>query len=51
MLVKINGNYVYIYKDSDSYYNLTKFRLKGILEPDECYLAINEDLHYYISYG
>lgn len=49
MLVKINDKYVYVYKDD--YSSLTKFNLKSLTEPDECYLAINSDLKYYLVYG
>ena len=43
MLVKINGDFVYIYK----YNSLWKFELKGECEPYLTYLAIDNNLKYY----
>ena len=47
MLVKIKDKYIHIYKDEWLY----KFELKGYTEPDESYLAINENSQYFCACG
>ena len=50
MLVKIKDKYVQVYKDysrSDS----IQFSLKSVAEPDECYLMLDDNLNYCLSYG
>jgi len=47
MLVKINGQYIYVYKHNFKY----KFELKGHMEQHLCYLAINDNLQYVYVYG
>jgi hypothetical protein len=47
MLVKINNQYINVYK----YNNLYKFELTGICEPDMSYLAINNNNQYILVSG
>jgi len=42
MLVKINNQFVRVYKDGFLY----KFELTGIMEPDYSYLSMNYDCRY-----
>ena len=47
MLVKLNGNYIRVYKDNFKY----KFELTVSMEPYFCYLAKNsEDKYIYVDY-
>ena len=46
-LVEINNRYVNVYKSNYNH----KFVLTSHMEPDLCYLAINDDFKYIYVYG